>query len=236
LGGILAEPVRVFRFKRSVRLLEKVKHIAEESGIELKAVPTKTLLPILENASVEDDEGLHDRWAALLANAASPTSPRVPPSFVEILRQLSPRDACLLWRTSQHLAAMPEDPQAPFSFKLTFSLPQSLSEETVFEVWNDLGYSESGSRPLATAERDSPFGKQRERDFRDFRVSFGNLLRLGLLEKATTLSIPTPSMEDVSNATQGPGGVMLYDEVSEYHMTELGHAFVEACTKPTEKL
>jgi hypothetical protein len=42
-----------------------------------------------------DDEDLHTRWAALLANAA--TSPKlVHPSYVEILKQLTPEDAQLL--------------------------------------------------------------------------------------------------------------------------------------------
>jgi hypothetical protein len=71
LGGILADPIKIYRFKRSVRLLEKVKRVCDENGFEPKAVPLKTLLPILENASLEDDEDLHDRWANLLANALS---------------------------------------------------------------------------------------------------------------------------------------------------------------------
>jgi hypothetical protein len=95
LGGILAEPIRTFRFKRSVRLLEKVKRICEETGFEPSAVPLKMLLPILKNASLEDDEDLHDRWANLLANAASSSS-TVRPAFPEVLRQLSPTDARFL--------------------------------------------------------------------------------------------------------------------------------------------
>jgi hypothetical protein len=70
LGGILADPIRICRFKRSVRLLEKTKHICDETGYEPKAVPLKMLLPILESASLEDDEYLHDQRANLLANAA----------------------------------------------------------------------------------------------------------------------------------------------------------------------
>ena len=51
----------------------------------------------MEGASIQDDEDLHSRWAALLANAAlSPTL--VHPSYIEILKQLTPEDAQLLDR------------------------------------------------------------------------------------------------------------------------------------------
>ena len=67
----------------------------EGSGHHPQAVSPRLFLPILDRASIEDDEDLHSRWAALLANAG--TSPNsVHPSFIEILRQLTPDDAHLL--------------------------------------------------------------------------------------------------------------------------------------------
>jgi hypothetical protein len=49
---------------------------------------------MLEAASIENDEDLHTKWSALLANAAS--SGKVHPSYIEILKQLTPDDARLL--------------------------------------------------------------------------------------------------------------------------------------------
>jgi hypothetical protein len=67
----------------------------KEAGISPQAVPPRLFLPILEAASIEDDEDLHTRWAALLANAA--TSPDlVHPSYIEVLKQLTPVEARLL--------------------------------------------------------------------------------------------------------------------------------------------
>ena len=58
-------------------------------------VPPRLFLPMLEAASIEGDEDLHTRWAALLANAAaSPES--VHPSYIEVLKQLTPVEARLL--------------------------------------------------------------------------------------------------------------------------------------------
>jgi hypothetical protein len=95
LGGILADPIRMYRFKRSVRLLEKVKRFCSETGFEPKSVPLKILLPILENASLEDDEDLRDRWANLLANATMPEG-KTHPSFVQVLEGLTSLEAKFL--------------------------------------------------------------------------------------------------------------------------------------------
>lgn len=97
LGGILADPIRVVRWKQTTSLLRKLKMFEREQGFISQEVPLKTLLPLLEHASLEQDEALHDRWASLLANAASG---RIPNDFgltcVEILRCLSATDVMLL--------------------------------------------------------------------------------------------------------------------------------------------
>jgi hypothetical protein len=47
---------------------------------------------------------MHDRWAALLSNAANPASViQVFPSFPEILSQLSPKEAILLDAIQSHV-------------------------------------------------------------------------------------------------------------------------------------
>jgi hypothetical protein len=94
LGGLMADPIRVWRYQRSLKLFEKVARLSAR-GIELKAVPLKTILPILEYASVEEDEDLHDRWANLLANSAIDSN-RIRPFFPDALRQLGPTEARLL--------------------------------------------------------------------------------------------------------------------------------------------
>src|ERR1019366_1980885 len=53
--------------------------------------------PVLEAASIEDDDEMQTRWAALLANEATSVG-SVHPSFIEILKQLAPGDARLLDR------------------------------------------------------------------------------------------------------------------------------------------
>lgn len=95
LGLTLQDHLKVFRLKRRVRLLERVKEILEKSGREPGRVPLKLLQPIVENASIEEDDTLQDRWAALLANTASGVS-MIHPAFIEVLKQLSGLDVFVL--------------------------------------------------------------------------------------------------------------------------------------------
>jgi hypothetical protein len=71
--------------------------MALDAGFTPKAVPTKLLFALLEGASLEENEDLHDKWAALLANAASPRmADWVRPSFSETLKLMPPEVARFL--------------------------------------------------------------------------------------------------------------------------------------------
>lgn len=94
LGLLFADRVRMYRLKNSLRMLKKAKGMLDAAGIEPTAVPLRTLLPLLEGASLEDNESLSDKWACLLAAAAdSHRSGFVLPSYPQILKCLSPLDA-----------------------------------------------------------------------------------------------------------------------------------------------
>jgi hypothetical protein len=97
LGGLLADQVRLFRFKKQVEILEKAQKTLLDRGINPIKVSLKTLVPILEEGSLEEDESMSARWASLLATAADPSSTiSVQPSFPEILKELSPKEALIL--------------------------------------------------------------------------------------------------------------------------------------------
>jgi len=94
VGLTLQDSVRVYRARRGLRLFEKFKENCRKRGFSPKQVPLKLLLPILDSASVEDDEDLHTAWASLLTDAADPSgSPKPYRAFVEILKQISAEDA-----------------------------------------------------------------------------------------------------------------------------------------------
>jgi len=96
-GGIIQDTVKFWRFKNQINILVKAKEFLERKGLEPQKVLPKTLVPLLESGSLEEDEVMQNRWIALLANAANPNFVKtVRPSFVEMLKELSPEEAAIL--------------------------------------------------------------------------------------------------------------------------------------------
>jgi hypothetical protein len=90
------DKVRIYRYGRQIQCLKKAEKMATDAGFTPKAVPIKILFPLLEGASLEENDDLHTMWAALLANSSSPNAEKVRPGFIAILRQLSHEEAKLL--------------------------------------------------------------------------------------------------------------------------------------------
>jgi abortive infection alpha-like protein len=97
------DDVRRYRYARQLACLKKAEQMAKDAGFTPNAVPIKLLFPLLEGASLEEDEDLHTMWAALLANAASPKNvERARPAFIAILKHLSHDEAVMLkWMLDQ---------------------------------------------------------------------------------------------------------------------------------------
>jgi hypothetical protein len=97
VGLGFGDSVKVWRLKRQVRLLQEVKRLIDQSGKDIHPIATRLFFPVLEAASIEGDDEMQTRWASLLANEAISTG-SVHPSFIEILKQMTPDDAKLLDR------------------------------------------------------------------------------------------------------------------------------------------
>lgn len=95
VGDWLRDGVTPARRRNLQRVASRAAAISRARHQSVGRIPMHTLLPLLENSANEDEPELQERWAALLATAATaPTT--VHPSFVRILAQLSAFDARLL--------------------------------------------------------------------------------------------------------------------------------------------
>lgn len=94
IGQWLADIVRYHRAPAQARLLVRAAEKVRSSGFPTVAVEDRLLRAVLEEGGFEDSEQMQERWANLLAAAATGTA--VPPAFPEILRQLEPIEATLL--------------------------------------------------------------------------------------------------------------------------------------------
>jgi hypothetical protein len=97
VGLLFALPFQWWRFKATLTIIEKAKRLLAERGTKPQQVPLKLLSSILEYGSLEDDEGMKDRWASLLSSTADPDYRHsIMPSFAHILNELSPKEVFIL--------------------------------------------------------------------------------------------------------------------------------------------
>lgn len=203
------DEIRLYRFGRQLELLKKAEKMVQDAGFTPKAVPIKLLFPLLEGASLEEDEDLHTMWAALLANASMRASVEVRPSYAEILAQLSPPEAMLLTQIHLHVDKNLTKHYSQFPKASNWAyLVHVGTWKTVLQYYAEL----LGVDPSVLLNRanTSP-GSNKARS--NFRVSFENLLRLGLLREDQGKSQSRPVVR----------------------LTALGYDFVIACQPPKPK-
>jgi hypothetical protein len=96
--GILTDRLRFVRLKRLVEMDSQVNEIlAKRHVADTRSVPPKLALPLLEEASLEDDKNLQELWSRLLANAMDPSfSGDLRTGFVEMIKGMSVLDARVL--------------------------------------------------------------------------------------------------------------------------------------------
>lgn len=208
LGLVIAERARIYRLKNTFQLFKKAQELVQEAGFEPKQVNLKTLLPLMEGASLEDDADLAHKWAALLANAANSVAPTtIKPVYSDILRQLTPQDAQVLDILVVHADTMnytgevsPDDTQ--------FFSPTAKKGRAVRHLI-ELNYLRSYGGELHEVE--------------DFDSIIDNLLRLRLLVEAPQQQGKGIVFTAMSNMR--PTHNRLF-------FSSLGYDFMLACTPP----
>lgn len=97
--GILSDRLRFMRWERQIRLRDRCLEIIRDKGLtsSFNIISPKLALPIIENASLEENDELQDLWAYLLASAVDPNfNGTVRASFIDIVKQLEVVDVHIL--------------------------------------------------------------------------------------------------------------------------------------------
>ncbi len=95
-GLLIREKVTFWKFKNQVKILNMANAYCEKQGIQPKTVSLKLLCPLLENASLEEDEILQDKWAILLSNLVDSSQNIENHVFPYILGQISTNEYLFL--------------------------------------------------------------------------------------------------------------------------------------------
>ena len=184
VGELLALPLRQRRIVRTAQVLrraeERVREAEREGEAERVSVPAKGAVPLLDAASLEDD-GLWERYADLLANAALGRGTDDLASFAEILRQLGHRDAQLL--------------QVAFNHHVMRLREAERRGDTppVARPWLDLAEMRQTGHGIAQGLEDLP-DVSCSWSRTQIRVSIDNLFRLGLLRDVSATEVAAPDL------------------------------------------
>lgn len=98
ISGMITDKLRFIRWKRMAQMSDEVnKILAARKITETRAVPPKIALPIIEEASLEDDPDLQYLWNHLLANAMNPEfNDELRYGFIEMIKEITGIEAKIL--------------------------------------------------------------------------------------------------------------------------------------------
>jgi Abortive infection alpha len=219
-GGWGADIIRRHRFRTQVKTLVLAKRMLDDAGLSAHAVAPRLLVPLLENASLEsdpdeaDDSGaaaaaMQTRWAALLANAAAgDRGAPVRTAFPTILAELEPIEARML----EELAKQPPDVQDLWGLRVLVGL--DAADESVRVGF--LAHIDNLTRNRLCEVRWPDAYLQNLAEYLE-REESGNPSSIsGVRARPITFKVGMPRPETRELV----------------HATELGRAFVRACTPP----
>lgn len=95
-GLLLKDKISFWRFSNQIKTLVKAKEICAKNNISTKQISLKLLCPLLEYSSLEEDEFLTDKWAALLSNLVDSEQNIQNHVFPYILSQISRKEFQIL--------------------------------------------------------------------------------------------------------------------------------------------
>ena len=210
-GLLLRDQVSIWRFKNQVKILTKAKKYCEKHSIKTQSISLKLLCPLLESASLEDDEELQDKWSILLGNLADSEQNIENHVFPFILSQVSKQEFKTIATHVISRTKMIEEMKGKLD-GLTES-EKTNSEHKVRITENSPMFLERGSVELK---------------------NLANLSRLGLIRARSFASADAQSIfldrnDDHISINKDNFSIDIIDDA--YEITELGKLFVISCTE-----
>ncbi len=220
-GLMLKDSVQRYRHMRRMRLLKRTQEVLANARIEPSRVALKLLIPIIENASNEEEDSLQDVWANLLSNAANAEEENnVHPSFPEILKELTGRDVKFL--NALYLFALELCTLYPLSMN---DLPREVERvenirldiKQIFHVYSTAGLAKYPIRPDTSPVKKAHNVMRNNRDAKLILDAFG---RQGIFIKGSIMPIDQGNTKTLNLGTY-------------YSFSQLGASFVKACSEPS---
>lgn len=130
--GLVEDKLAYYRLEKAIMLAEKLEANLSKKGVPRRYVPVSFGLPIIEKASVEEDENLSEKWANLLTNAADATYDKpLRRNYSTILGDMEPVDTLVLdSMVKEYLDLKPEERERALFVKALVASGLKLDETT----------------------------------------------------------------------------------------------------------
>jgi hypothetical protein len=223
IGGEWQDAWRVRRLCRRIKLFSKLQAQIDAAGFPPQMIPESIWFPALQNASIEDDDSLQEKWASIIANAADPRQNNaVLASFTSILKDLSVRDVKFLdalYDESEKLGGQVQ--QKPERV--------ALKGHDLARVYADAGLSRQPRLHSLTGGDWSAHADDLEADLREFAITLDNAMRLRIIRHDDA---PAPiGLSTILDQKVVPRQIDIKTD-RRYYITELGASFIAACRPP----
>ena len=220
VGLLISDNVKYYRFKNQVKILSKAKKYIDKNDVNIKQIPIKILVPLLENASLEENEDLQDKWSNMIVNLADSETNLQNQIFPHLLNQISIEEYN--------------------------SLSELLKKERVYwkkhSEWFKLSKLE-GNKYFNSSQEFKNLSKYieevKQEGFvvsNDFTYELANMERLGLIKRTPPKIIieefkTGESLAEYNQPEEWHQPEAKYDdlELNTYRITELGFSFIEIC-------
>ena len=247
-GLLLKDQVASWRFKNQVKILNKAREHCEKHNISPKQVSFKIICPLLEYASLEEDEKLQDKWGILISNLVDSKQNIENHVFPYILSQISLNE----YEALDNSFLLKKKRQAKLNRELQIfreEFPQKEKNLTkdiekhkddIFKKWKleaDLKFLKNSEKRILSLINEPE--SLEDSKLKEFETS--NLIRLGLVKnviqhQAYAEPIELPSSDEMENHRSNIELDIAIEQDYEYkNLTQLGELFISACTEK-EKL
>lgn len=129
MRDIASEKLRLMQERLRRFQLREFELLSERNIRNVRTVPAKLALPIVENASLEEVDELQDLWAHLLASALDLNfKGEVRSAFIDIIKQLNVADVHVLESMYEELTSPSENNREPFAdhFRRNLTTPKRM--------------------------------------------------------------------------------------------------------------
>ncbi|GAB3904463.1 Abi-alpha family protein [Mucilaginibacter boryungensis] len=222
IGGIIADQVKLRRFKNQIKIFSKAQEILRENNIDPKKVSLKVLAPLIEMSSYEEDETLQDRWSKLVAHVLSEKEDILfHQNCISVLNKISSEEALLLDELFEEL-------QQKRIQEYEIKLKQYKEMEQIFPDNNPNAYPQKpADYPVTSFEFNlSKYAERNGLDEKDLYFKISNLISLGLLKWETDVHVEASKYDEDPADTDIDVNVYVYNDEA-FVFTAIGERFIK---------